>query len=504
MDRPAPRVIKTRTDGRRIPPSRPSVRPLTSEGPKQKKSFIPLLIILVIVGVAGYFGWKTISDRAEAKRRAAEAAELQRQKQLEEEAAKKKAAEEEARRKAEEEEAARRRAEAEKNKPPPPKPKEKTPEELWAEELAARKVVLAEIEKARNDPDAKPLNGFAGIKFTEPLKDGNPIYWGPILRDGESVDDRGATFAVFGPTLSKPFMTLGTTPVVWVTPKTRRPYRIEFSRKLAYKFGEFHDSETTNIVVFLKGRFQRKAYATMPYYTKRTGCEFVFPIGKSTVTVGEYGQDLKLIVEREDMKAEAKSESDALRKETLAAESADESKLLDSKRYPQGDLASFAGVKMKKFAPETPTSFCGLRFAFKPKALTPIDNPQNGVKGFFLDYRRAKCPVFKGFDHGRADIDPYREGVFAVRLASEGGVEGLDDKEYFEVVRKILARRYKVEPKEKKIEDCECPELTYKVGDVTITFGPDPRGGFHLDAVNTVLAEVAKQAPAVRRTKTKR
>lgn len=500
MDRPVPRVTKIRTDGRKIPPARPSVRPLTSEGPKQKKSFIPLVILLLIVAAGGYFGWKTISDRAAAKRRAAEIAAEQERQRIAAEEAKKKAAEEEARRKAEEE--ARRRAEEEaKKKAPPPKPKEKSPEELWAEELAARKVVLAEIEKARNDPDAKPLNGFAGIKFSEPLKDGNPIYWGPILRDGESVEDRGATFAVFGPALDKPFMTLGTTPVVWVTPKTRRPYRIEFGRKLAYKFGEFHDSETTNIVVFLKGRFQRKAYATMPYYTKRTGCEFVFPIGKSTVTVGEYGQDLKLIIEREDMKAEAKSESDALRKETLAAEATDESKLLDSKRYPQGELASFAGVKMKKFSPETPTSFCGLRFAFKPKALTPIDNPQNGVKGFFLDYRRAKCPVFKGFDHGRADIDPYREGVFAVHLASEGGVEGLDDKEYFNVVRKILTKRYKVEPKERTVEDCECPELTYKVGDVTITFGPDPRGGFHLDAVNIVLAEVAKQAPVVRRTR---
>lgn len=501
MDRPAPRVIKTRANGHHIPPARPSARPLTSEGPKQRKSVVPLIILLLVVGVAGFFGWKVVSDRAAAKRRAAEYAAEQQRQRLAAEEAKRKAAEEEARRKAEEEEAARRRAEAEKNKPPPPKPKEKTPEELWAEELAARKVVLAEIETARNDPNAKPLNGFAGIKFEEPLKDGNPIYWGPILRDGESVKDRGVTFAVFGPALAKPFMTLGTTPVVWVTPKTRRPYRIEFGRKLALKFGEFHDSETTNIVVFLKNRFQRKAYATMPYYTKRTGCEFVFPIGKSTVTVGEYGQDLKLIVEREDMKTEAKAESDTLRKETLAEDETDESKILDSKRYPLGDVASFPGVRMKKFSPATPPSFCGLRFAFKPRDLTPIDNPQHGVKGFFLDYRRAKCPVFKGFDHGRADIDPYREGIFAVRLASEGGVEGLDDKEYFEVVRKILTAHYKVEPKERKVEDCESPELTYKVGDVTITFGPDPRGGFHLDAVNDVLAEVAKQAPAVRRTR---
>ncbi|MGN0852050.1 MAG: hypothetical protein ACI4Q3_01590 [Kiritimatiellia bacterium] len=472
---------------------------MTNEGPRQKKSIVPAVILLLVVAAGGYFGWQAISGRAAAeRRRAAAAAEEQARLKAEEEA--KKAAAEQARLKAEEE--ARRRAEEEaKKKTVAPKPKEKTPEELWAEELAARKAVLAEIEAARNDPNAKPLAGFAGIKFAEPLKDGNPVYWGPVLRDGETIEDRGVTFAVFGPALAKPFMTLGTTPVVWVTPKTRRPYRIEFSRKLAFKFGEFHDPETTNIVVYLKGRFQRKAFATQPYYTKRVGCEFVFPIGKSTVTVGEYGQDLKLVVEREDMKLEAKAESDALRRETLAAEATDAGKLLDSKRYPQGELASFAGVKMKKFSPETPTSFCGLRFAFKAKPLTPIDNPQHGVKGFFLDYRRAKCPVFMGFDHGRADIDPHRGGVFAVRLASEGGVEGLDDGEYFNVVRRILTKRYKVEPEEKKVEGCESPELTYRVGDVTITFGPDPRGGFRLDAVNKVLAEIARQAPAGRRTR---
>ena len=54
----------------------------------------------------------------------------------------------------------------------------------------------------------------------------------------------------------------------------------------------------------------------------------------------------------------------------------------------------------------------------------------------FLDYEKANGRAFDGFDHGKADIDPVRQGVFAVNLHSEGGTEGLDDKDYFQI-RKI-------------------------------------------------------------------
>ena len=117
--------------------------------------------------------------------------------------------------------------------------------------------------------------------------------------------------------------------------------------------------------------------------------------------------------------------------------------------------------------------------------------PQKGPKGFFLDYGMAKCPPFRGFAYGRADIDPVRGGVYAVHLTSEGGTEGQDDKDYYESVKAALSGHYKVTPTEKKGEGV-FPELTYQIGDLAVTFGPDPRGGFYLDAVNQALAEMAK------------
>ena len=60
-----------------------------------------------------------------------------------------------------------------------------------------------------------------------------------------------------------------------------------------------------------------------------------------------------------------------------------------------------------------------------------------------------------------------------------------------------------MKPTEKK-GDLDLPELTFTVGDLDIVFGPDPRGGFHLDAVNQVLAKLADQAPAAPRTVRKR
>ncbi len=477
--------IKSSGGGVRVPPSGGGA-PLSNTGPRQRKgSPIPILLALAFLGAAGYFGWKEYDKRSKA--RAAREAEYYRQ-----------LAEKEAREKAEAEAAAKAKDQKPKTKTEvveekrPEPVKKKSALEIWQARETVRKEVLAKIAEARKTPPEKPLNGFAGIRFDEPLKDGSAVRWGTVL-DGDaggSVATRGAAFAVYGPTLKKPFMTLGTNPLVWVTPKTRQPYRIEFVRPLKPKAGELHEAETTNLVAFLAKRFKVEPFIPLPIDPEVKGCEYVFPMGNATVSVAEVDDRLVFSVEREDIRDAALKESEALRAvEKQVAE--EDGKALDSKRYPRRpiDKKQYFGVKLKD---ETPRSFCGIVFASTPPENAKIIVPMEGPKGFFLDYEMAKCRPFRGFSRGRADIDSERGGIYAVTLFSAGGTEGLDDKEYFESVRAALSGHYKVEPTEKKGEG-EFPQLTYRVGELIITFGPDPRGGFLMRAENEVLAKMAKE-----------
>jgi len=469
--------IKTNAAGRRqaaIPEAT-----LSNTGPKRKGSPLPVILVLVILGVGGYFGWKAFESRMAAKR--AKEAEYQRW-----------LAERERLRNLQEPETnvvTKVEVTVKEDEPPPPPPK-KTEAEILREEEAHRKAVWAQIEEARKKSDAKPLGGFAGIRFGEPITSGAPVKWGTALEGsaGDSVAARGVAFAVYGPKLKKPFMSLGTDPLVWVTPKTRRPYRIEFSRALAAKSASKHDPETTNLVTVLQSKFKSEPFAPRPSVPGRAGCEYVFPMGPTTVIVGEFDGVLRFTVEREDIREEARAETETLRQEkgVVSADGA----LLDSKRYPHGglDRKKYKGVRLKD---ETPRSFCGIVFASAPAENTTILVPQKGAKGFFLNYAMAKCPPFRGFAYGRADIDSVRGGVYAIHLSSEGGTEGQDDKDYYESVKASLSEHYKVTPSEKKVEGA-FPELTYQIGDLTVTFGPDPRGGFYLNAVNQVLAAMAK------------
>ena len=468
--------IRTSAAGRR-PTAIPEAT-LSNTGPKRRGSPIPVILVLVILGVVGYFGWKAVESRLAAKR----AKEAEYQKWL---------AERERLRNLQEPETnvVTKVEVTVKNDEPPPPPPKKTEAEILREEEAHRKAVWAQIEEARKNSEAKPLNGFAGIRFGEPMTSGAPVKWGTALEGaaGDSVAARGVAFAVYGPKLKKPFMSLGTSPLVWVTPKTRRPYRIEFSRSLA-KSASKHDSETTNLVAVLQSKFKSEPFAPRPSVPGRAGCEYVFPMGPTTVIVGEFDGILRFTVEREDIREEARAETETLRQEKSVV-SADGA-LLDSKRYPHGglDRKKYKGVKLKD---ETPRSFCGIVFASAPAENTTILVPQKGAKGFFLNYAMAKCPPFRGFAYGRADIDSVRGGVYAIHLSSEGGTEGQDDKDYYESVKASLSEHYKVTPSEKKGEGA-FPELTYQIGDLTVTFGPDPRGGFYLNAVNQVLAAMAK------------
>ena len=447
----------------------------------RRGSALPAILVVIILCVVGFFGWKAFESRRAAKR----------------------AQEEEYRRKLAERDRLLfagvsetnevKKAEVVEAPPPielPPEPPKKSEAEILREEEAHRKAVWAQIEEARKKSDAKPLDGFAGIRFGEPFASGAPVKWGTAFEEsaGDSVSARGVAFAVYGPKPTKPF---GTKPLVWVTPKERRPYRIEFSRPLASKSAAKHDPETTNLVAMIQSRFKVEPFTPRSCVPGRAGCEFVFPLGATTVTIGEYDGNLCFSVEREDIRESARAETESLRQD-MSVVTADGERL-DSKRYPNGglDLKKYRGLRFKD---GTPPSFCGVVFGSAPSENTTVQVPQKGAKGFFLDYRMAKCPPFRGFVYGRADIDPVRNGVFAVHLSSEGGAYGQDDKDYYESVKNSLSQHYKVTPAEKK-GDGMFPELAYQVGDLTVTFGPDPRGGFYLHAVNGVLAALASAPP---------
>ena len=452
-----------------------------SHSTSRRGSALPAVLVVIILCVIGFFGWKAYESRQAAKR----------------------AQQEEYRRKLAERDRLLfagvsetnevKKAEVVVEAPPielPPEPPKKSEAEILREEEAHRKAVWAQIEEARKKSDAKPLDGFAGIRFGEPFASGAPVKWGTAFEEsaGDSVAARGVAFAVYGPKPTKPF---GTKPLVWVTPKERRPYRIEFSRPLAPKSAAKHDPETTNLVAQIQSRFKVEPFTPRPCVPGRAGCEFVFPLGATTVTIGEYDGNLCFSVEREDIRESARAETESLRQD-MSVVSADGERL-DSKRYPNGglDLKKYRGLRFKD---GTPPSFCGVVFGSAPSENTTVQVPQKGAKGFFLDYRMAKCPPFRGFVYGRADIDPVRNGVYAVHLSSEGGAYGQDDKDYYESVKNSLSQHYKVTPAEKKGEG-EFPELAYQVGDLTVTFGPDPRGGFYLHAVNGVLAALASAPP---------
>ena len=362
------------------------------------------------------------------------------------------------------------------------------------EAQAVHKAALDKVAAERKNPEVKPLHALKGFRFGT-VQEGVPSVWGPILDGGESVDDCGMTYAVYGNEVAKPIGTLGKSPLLWVTPKTKRIFRVEFFRDLVLAKKSRHDAETDSLVEMMKKAIKRDPVVTRAADPALFGAEYVFPASDTTVRIGEYGDKLKMIAEHEGLRQEAKAEADELRKAKV--EDASDDNLLVASDYPQGPAANYKGL-ISRFQEGTPKSFCGLNFGRLPPESATIVNPKNGEKGFFLDYGRAKCPAFKGFTVGKADIDRYRGGLFAVTLYnSEGGQDGLDDAAYFKSVREALDRQYLVKPEELPGTK-EFPVLAYQKGNVRIEFGPDKNGGFRLRAENQVLADIAKIAPTSR------
>ncbi len=485
---------------------------LTNKGPKRQKSLFPLVVVLIGLGLSGFFGWKAFVKfrRDQQKARQGESAEVEEEnRRIRADNERIRARNEAIRAEKERRRKGGRQAEAAAEEDSayelPPEPPKEPESEILRKEETLRTNVWAQIEAARKKGDAKPLSAFAGIPFDKPLVPGasleqvSPkiVKWGTALKEeaGGSVATRGVAFAVYGPKLAKPFMSLGTSPLVWVTPKERRPYRIEFSRPLAPK-ADKHDPETTNLVANLQAKFNVEPFAPRPSVPGRAGCEYVFPIGTSTVTVGEYDGVLRFAVEREDVRNKAVAETEALRQEKKEGFAKD-GETLDSPRYSYPN----SGKRVLPFTPgATPAAFCGVVFGSPPPETATVTVPQKGPKGFFLDYATARVRPFRGFAYGRADVDPVRGGVYSVLLTSDGGTEGQDDRDYYESVKASLSAHYKVTPIEKKGEGAFA-NLIYQVGDVVIVFGPDPRGGFRLLARNQSLAARAHADSAAGNTR---
>jgi hypothetical protein len=432
-------------------------------------TFIVILVIAA-VAVAGFFGFKKLFP---SKPKVQETIELPVTKELPSDEGKPQAEPEK------------------KAEPPPVEEKKVSQEELlrkkYDETMASRKEAQGKIAEARKDETAKALPGLKGIRFGDVQK-AVPSVWGPVL-NGDSIEKCGVTYAVYGPKIAKPLGTLESRPLVWVTPKTKRAFRIEFFRALKKSPKTGHDAETASLAGMMAKVLKREPIETHRSEPGLPGVEYVFPSADTTVRVGEYGDMLKVIVEHEGLRAEAKTEADILRAEMVSDSSQDG--LLVSGRYKQGDLGNYNDVKVR-FQKGTLPSFCGITFGKTPPEWVATVNPKNGEKAFFLDYGRAKCKVFKGFDVGKAKIDPYRGGVYEVVLYnSQGGMDGLDDLSYYKSVRNSLDRQLAVKPVEKPGKD-GCPEVVYEIGDVKVVFGPDINGGFRLSAVNRVLADIAK------------
>ena len=360
----------------------------------------------------------------------------------------------------------------------PPPPPVKTVVELKAEADEAQRALDLEIARARTT-SGKTLMSFAGIRFGDEAS-ASAISLEGLPSDGGASED-GLCHRLLGPKQGKALCGLDVQPVLFATPKTHRVFRIEFGRTIERRTGWAVSPVTTNLVEMLAGRMKRRPFALdlakYPLGERR----YVFLAGETTVTVCECGGErLKLVVEHGGLRQAAKDETAGFRKESL--DSPVDTKALTADTYPNSGMVKFGRVRTKN---GTPKAFCGIVFGSLPPYSAKMAAPASSAdpKGFFIDYRKAKCRPFMNFDHGRAEVSAINGAVIAVTLYSNGPEDGMTAEDYLAKARGALERKFKAKPARTSGEGA-LQEVSYSVGSMEISLGPDPCGGFFLKAVN--------------------
>ena len=360
----------------------------------------------------------------------------------------------------------------------PPPPPVKTVVELKAEADEAQRALDLEIARARTT-SGKTLMSFAGIRFGDEAS-ASAISLEGLPSDGGAPED-GLCHRLLGPKQGKSLCGLDVQPVLFATPKTHRVFRIEFGRTIERRTGWAVSPVTTNLVEMLAGRMKRRPFALdlakYPLGERR----YVFLAGETTVTVCECGGErLKLVVEHGGLRQAAKDETAGFRKESL--DSPVDTKALTADTYPNSGMVKFGRVRTKN---GTPKAFCGIVFGSLPPYSAKMAAPASSAdsKGFFIDYRKAKCRPFMNFDHGRAEVSAINGAVIAVTLYSNGPEDGMTAEDYLAKARGALERKFKAKPVRTSGEGA-LQEVAYSVGSMEISLGPDPCGGFFLKAVN--------------------
>lgn len=361
---------------------------------------------------------------------------------------------------------------------PPPPPK-KSVSELKAEADGAQRALDLEIDRARQS-SGKTLMSFGGIRFGDAMT-ASAISLEGLPSDG-GASEEGLCHRLLGPKQGKSLCGLGNQPEVFVTPQTRRAFRIEFSRSIERKPGWPVNAATTNLVETLAGKMKRRPFALDLEKYPLGERKYVFVAGETTLTVRECGGErLKLIVEHGGLRKAAQEETAAFRKERM--DGSVDTKALTSDAYPNSGMVKFGRVRTKN---GTPKAFCGIVFGSLPPYSAKMAAPASSTdpKGFFIDYRKAaKCRPFMNFDHGKAAVSAINGAVTSVTLYSNGPEDGMTAEDYLAKVRGALERKFKAKPVRTSGEGA-LQEVAYAVGSLEITLGPDPRGGFVLRAVN--------------------
>jgi len=312
------------------------------------------------------------------------------------------------------------------------------------------------------------LNALGGIKFGEPLPSvSSPLV--PVahelLGEGSSIAACGVGHAVNGPVLKKKFLSFGALPVVWLTPKTRRVYKIEFKWEGTQK----PDVAVADAMAALESRFSVKSEA-LP-----GGAGRAIRLGETVIRVDPLDGPAKMRVEHLGVKKEGRLEFEEVRRGMM--EDFDASRLFAA-GYPGGGMAP--SVKGRSAKNETPRSFCGVAFGSLPVPGTHVvTDSRTGVRSFFLDYGGRTAMMFKCFIRGRADFTSAR-GVYAVELYSPASPDELTFAEYRANVLGTLARRLQPDAVDAVLKKGLPARFT--AGDVEIVLSDDPQGGLLLRA----------------------